>query len=518
MSTKIRKKPSSSLQRWILARKAVQLVALVAFLLLIVLSRSGAVAPWVASAPMRLDPLAQLSSLLAGRALLAGGALALVTLLLALVVGRAWCGWLCPLGTLLDIFSPRNRAKDRPPPESWRKIKYVVLLVVLFAALMGNLTLLVLDPLTLLYRSFTAALWPAMDRLVTALETGLYRVPFLSTTVVAFDSLVRPVLLSTLPVYYRGALFIGLLLAGVILLNRFAGRFWCRYLCPLGGMLGLIGKISLFKREVSEDCRACTLCSAACPTGAIDPQQSRRQDAGECILCLDCLEACPRGSIRLAAGFKPSPWQPYNPSRRDVLGALGVSLATLALFRSEAHVKRPNQFLLRPPGSTGDRMLSACVRCGACLATCPTGALQPALLEAGLEGLWTPLVVPRMGACDYSCHACGQVCPVGAIPPLELTEKRLQIIGKAYLDESRCIAWSDHQDCIVCEEMCPLPQKAIFLTQVDVVAANGAVRPIQLPHVDRELCTGCGICENRCPVSGEAAVRVYIPPSDEGFW
>ena len=90
---------------------------------------------------------------------------------------------------------------------------------------------------------------------------------------------------------------------------------------------------------------------------------------------------------------------------------------------------------------------------------CPTNALQPAVLEAGVQGVLTPVLIPRLGYCDYSCNACGQVCPVQAIPPLSLEEKRQQVIGKAYIDQNRCIAWSDHRDCIVCEEMCPLPRK-----------------------------------------------------------
>jgi ferredoxin len=127
------------------------------------------------------------------------------------------------------------------------------------------------------------------------------------------------------------------------------------------------------------------------------------------------------------------------------------------------------------------------------------------------------LLVPRLGYCDYSCNACGQICPTQAIPPLSLEEKRLQVIGKAYLDENRCLAWSDHQPCIVCEEMCPLPEKAIQLEEQEVWAPDGVPVKIQLPHVLRDTCIGCGICEYKCPVSGDAAIRVYIPPLNVPF-
>jgi NAD-dependent dihydropyrimidine dehydrogenase PreA subunit len=145
---------------------------------------------------------------------------------------------------------------------------------------------------------------------------------------------------------------------------------------------------------------------------------------------------------------------------------------------------------------------------------CPTGGLQPAISEAGLGGAFTPVLLPRIGYCDYSCNQCGQVCPVQAIPPLTLDDKRAQVIGAAYIDTNRCIAWADHTDCIVCEEMCPLPQKAITLEVAQVRNADGEMVTIQLPHVNRERCIGCGICEYKCPVNGASAIRVYAPAMD----
>ena len=139
---------------------------------------------------------------------------------------------------------------------------------------------------------------------------------------------------------------------------------------------------------------------------------------------------------------------------------------------------------------------------------CPTGAIQPAVNEAGIEGLWTPVLVTRMGYCDYSCNACGQACPVQAIPPLPLAEKRVQVIGKAYINQNRCIAWSDHHDCIVCEEMCPVSNKAIKLDPTDFKQEDGSIVTVKLPQVYRERCIGCGICEYKCPVVGESAIRV----------
>jgi NAD-dependent dihydropyrimidine dehydrogenase PreA subunit len=214
-------------------------------------------------------------------------------------------------------------------------------------------------------------------------------------------------------------------------------------------------------------------------------------------------------------------WNDYDPGRRDALLAIGAAVTGVALFRSDWLAKREPPHLLRPPGvreANPDVVtFTRCVRCAECLRACPTNALQPAVFEAGLQGTLTPVLIPRLGYCDYSCNACGQVCPVQAIPPLSLEEKRQQVIGKAYIDQDRCIAWSDHRDCIVCEEMCPIPEKAIQLEEAEVWGEDGSRVSIKLPQVVRELCIGCGICEYKCPVNGEAAIRIFIPETAVPF-
>lgn len=141
---------------------------------------------------------------------------------------------------------------------------------------------------------------------------------------------------------------------------------------------------------------------------------------------------------------------------------------------------------------------------------CPTGALQPALAEAGLEGFWTPILAPRLGYCDYACNACGPVYPSQAIPALSLPAKRSQVIGVAQVDKERCLPWSQGTPCIICEEMCPVPDKAIVLKEHQQVGEDGVTGMLQAPEVQRERCIGCGICEYRCPLPGEAAIRISV--------
>ncbi len=507
--------------RWVTARKTVQVIALALFIGLFVVSRQGGWDGSLTNLPMRLDPLLVISNTIASRTWLAGSTVALLTILLTIVFGRAWCGWLCPLGTLLDFMPLKSWRGQRPAPsENWRQVKYDLLLITLMAALFGNLTLLFLDPLAIFFRTLSTAIWPALDQIVIAIETALYQLPALDGPISALDIALRPALLPSEPAFYRDSLLFASMFFGLLLLNIFAPRFWCRYLCPLGGLLGWISRIALFRRTVSDGCQGCQLCMPVCPTGTIDPSRNYASDPAECTLCMDCLETCPRSFVSFKPQTAPAQGLSYDPDQRSALFALGAAVTGVALFRSGLLAKREQPFLLRPPGARENNVdvvaMTRCTRCNECIRVCPTNALQPAVLDAGVEGFGSPVIVPRLGYCDYSCNACGQVCPVQAIPALSLDEKRLQVIGKATIDENRCIAWSDHKPCLVCEEMCPLPQKAIQLEEREVWAPGNAQFPtqtvkVQLPHVLRETCIGCGICEYKCPVSGDSAIRVYIP-------
>ena len=499
---------------WVTARKIVQYLALVVFIVLFISSRQGGWAGDLINIPMRLDPLLALSHLLASRTFLAGSALAFIIIFVTLLFGRAWCGWMCPLGTTLDLISlHRLRSRQPVPSESWRKVKYMLLLVIVAAALFGNLTLLFLDPMTIFLRTLTVSLWPAANQVISTLEALLYPVPVLAGPISSFDAWLRPAIMPLEPAYYRDSVLIAAFFLGVITLDLLASRFWCRYLCPLGGLLGLLSKLALFRRRLKQECKGCTLCTELCPTGTIDPVKGYASDPGECTMCLDCLETCPRDLTTFSPQFSFAEWNDYDPGRRGALLAIGTAVAGIALYRSDLFARRESPTLLRPPGvldvNPDPIALTQCTRCSECMRVCPTNGLQPAVLDAGVEGVGSPVLIPRLGYCDYSCNACGQACPVQAIPPLSLDRKRLQVIGKAYIDENRCIAWSDHVPCIVCEEMCPLSQKAIQLEDAEVWGPDGTQVQLQLPHVLRDLCIGCGICEYQCPVNSEAAIRVY---------
>ncbi len=498
--------------QWHRLRQAVQYLSLLLYLYLFLTTVQWVHPLLPVGLFFRLDLLAALSSTLAGRGFPTQFAPAGLILLLTLALGRAWCGWLCPLGTVLDLVRFQRARGNRPRlSPHWRGVKYVVLFVILLGALLANQTLMVLDPIAILTRSLATVIMPALNLVVTLVERTLYPFPLFRGPLNVMERLLRGAVLPYGQGFFQGNVLIALLLVGILSLNWIAERFWCRTLCPLGGLLALISKVSWLRRAVGPGCNRCRHCARDCTMGTADPARDFASDPGECILCLACLAACPQQANSFQGRWGLGEWREYDPSRRQVLAALGLSVAGVALLRTEPSAQRDDPHLLRPPGARGADFLAKCIRCGKCMKVCPTFGLQPSLLEGGLEGWWTPVLVPRLGYCDYSCHECGQVCPSGAIPPLSLEEKREMVIGHAYIDRSRCIPWVDHRNCIVCEEMCPVPQKAIKLEEVESEDEWGEPMILLRPSVRHDLCIGCGICEYQCPLEGQAAIRVQVP-------
>lgn len=489
--------------------------ALMFILFVAVFVAAGRVSFLPADLFFRLNPLTGLVGMLAARrlvpAMLVGG---LITLALTVVAGRVWCGWLCPLGTVIDWVPAHQPAPGEANlSQRWRQVKYFLLGVIVLAAVLGNLSLIFLDPITLIYRTMTNAVWPALVALVSGAERGLVAVPVsgLLDAVVTVDNYLRNTILPMYqPTYGLGGLTV-LLFVTVLALNAKSARFWCRYLCPLGALLGLVSKVAWLRRTVKESCTECARCARACPTGTIDVKQHYDSDPSECIMCLECAPVCAKESQEFRGHLTPATGQPYDPSRRQFFASAGAALAVVGLSAVEPGTGHLQPFLLRPPGAADPDFLAQCVRCGVCLKVCPTSGLQPSPTTAGWSGVWTPVLVPRLGYCDFSCNACGQLCPTGAIPPLTLEEKRQEVVGHAYVDRNRCLPWASGRTCITCEEMCPLPEKAIQLEEVETWTADSTPIALQRPHVLQELCIGCGICENHCPLAGQAAIRVYTP-------
>ncbi|MFA6135439.1 MAG: 4Fe-4S binding protein [Phycisphaerae bacterium] len=525
---------------------------------------------WPVNWLLQLDPLAAVGTLLSSHTLYAGLAWAGATVAGTILLGRFFCGWVCPFGTIHQFFGWLGRKGKSLPRQveanRYRRsqsIKYYILAGLLAAAAMTPSSLLMglLDPLPLITRSVNLAVLPLAD-------AGAQK-------------------LSTTPRFYEWSWLIGGMLLAAVAANFIVPRFYCRFVCPLGAMLGVLGRWSVFRiGKRGSHCTNCKLCEKDCE-GACSPASQIR--ISECVLCGNCLHACPHGLLayqarKSCAGEVAGP----DVTRRGLLLSIASGLAIPPLLRLSGSTEGNwNALVIRPPGSLDEkRFLDRCIRCGQCMRVCPTNVIQPGGLANGIEGLWTPVLNNRVGTsgCQLNCAACGSVCPTAAIRPFSLDEKlgRGEFasagplrMGAAFVDRGRCLPWAMNIPCIVCQENCPVSPKAITVREefspvaggeFKVASASGATIQLagaalspgkfasgdyfcrvadgkrvaivantaetvtvsagkdwavpaegqtvtiqirlQQPFVDVQACTGCGVCEHECPVSGLRAIRV----------
>ena len=464
---------------------------------------------WAVNLLFRIDPFLAAAAMLAGKTVIALMLPALVTVGLTLVFGRFFCGWICPMGTLIDISRRLLGPKGIVAEPGQRQWKYYLLFFLLTAACFGLPLAGYLDPFSLLVRGLTFAVHPALDHATTTLFTWTYQQApaWVNTLTEPLYALLKKYLLPFGGKVYALSVFSLLLLLVVLGLSCLENRFFCRKVCPLGALLALCSRFSLFGLAGgTAACGKCRQCRTVCRMGAID--ETRSITAAECTLCLDCLTHCPQARFRYGWRGLASGGQ-INLGRRALVTSLAAGALTPLALPSRPLARRAEPRLIRPPGAQAEAaFLNSCVRCGECMKVCIGNALHATWLEAGLEGVFTPRLLGRIGYCEYNCTLCGQVCPTGALRKLSKTEKQATVIGRAYFDKNRCLPYANGVPCIVCEEHCPTPDKAIKSREAQVLNAKGELVTLLQPYVIDALCIGCGICENRCPLSGEAAVVV----------
>jgi ferredoxin len=459
-----------------------------------------------------------------------GAAGFIVVLILTLVFGRVYCSFVCPLGIFQDMVGrlARKRSRfsySRPHYFLWYAI--LILTVLLFLSGSG-LVLNLLDPFSSFGRIVSAVFRPLVlgANNLTALVLEQWENHFLYRV--------------SLPVFVPVTAGIALVtLMAVGWMSARHGRLYCNSLCPVGALLGIFSKVSMFRIRISPDaCGSCRRCQGACKAGCIDLEK-QTVDVSRCVACFNCLAACPGQGIDFwnhwrRQGGTRLPEQGdvklSEPGRRGFLLGLAAAGMGLGSGRVDAGPVTP----VNPAGSTGSadpagpvvpsrpttipetrtgpisppgsgsvvRFSSLCTACHLCVSVCPSRILVPAFLDYGLSGMLQPKMDFRSGHCNYDCTACLEVCPTGAIQPFSREKKQQAQVGVAQFIKENCVVFTDNTNCGACSEHCPT--KAVdmihYLTLPD--------RDLLIPKVTPDICVGCGGCEYACPTKPYKAIYV----------
>ena len=442
---------------------------------------------------LRTDPLLALTTTFSSREINAKVLPAVILIGLTLLFGRFFCGYICPLGTLLDLLDKLLGTKMPHFVERLRVVKFYLLIIVVIASLTGANLIYLFDPLLILTRTYTILLYP-LSIFLTNLSLDCLRplADHMGWITLAYLHYFQP--------FFYMSLITALIFLCIAALNLITPRFWCRYLCPLGALLSLFSRFGIFKRVVDNSCSDCQKCKEMCPMGAVEDDPSKVK-ARECLECRTCKLICPKEAISFKAAFSPfrdDIRTETGITRRGFLYSLSGGLASSFLLFNSPLKRQRNDTLIRPPGAIPEEeFLNSCVRCSECMKVCITNTLQPSFLEGGLEGLWTPRLDLRFAACEQTCNLCGKVCPTKAIRDLDSEEKKHAKIGTAMIIKEKCLVWEQDKVCLICDEQCPY-NAIVFKT----------VEGFRRPFVIESKCNGCGFCEHKCPVEGGSAIVV----------
>jgi len=466
---------------------------------------------------LRMDPLIALSSMVSARAFINTFIWAFLVLALTIPLGRYFCGWVCPLGTTLDVTSYIFKNKAGRSYPQLRYLKYMVLIFLLIGALFSSQLIWFLDPIALLTRSVTLSIWPIIT-LISSTIFGLgFRVTSLQDWLSNMQNFFSSTLLPEQLTFFKMSGWVLLIFLAILIAEFVSRRFWCRNLCPLGAFFALFSKFQIWRRKVSADCTECAECQKICKMDAIKSDFTDT-DFGECVQCYDCVKDCPPHVTTINFKGKIKPYK-FDLGRRRVITSAVAGLVSVGILKTNFVSRNSKAGLIRPPGSREENeFLDRCIRCHECVKVCSTSGrfLQPAFLEGGLEGMWTPVGVARYGYCEFNCTLCTQVCPTDAIHPLDVETKKKTVIGLAYFDKNRCIPWYKNENCLVCQEHCPTSPKAIELKEEKVIHFDGSEKLVKRPYMIENLCIGCGICETKCPIAGKSAI--IVTPQNEQRW
>ncbi len=439
-------------------------------------------------------------------ALLSLSAIVLTTLIvLTLIAGRIYCSVICPLGVFQDVMSRIPSFSKKKKKYSYSKAKtllrWTILFICILAFLCGiSFIIGFLDPYSAYGRMITNVFKPIYMSLNNLMANLFSR--YENYTFYQVDVSIRSLI----------SLVIGIvtfLLIGFLAWKN--GRTWCNTVCPVGTLLGALSRFSIFKIRIdAQKCNHCGLCATKCKASCINPSD-HTIDYSRCVDCFNCLDTCRQGAIHYSLKRNVIHKQEKEEAskRRFLMASLALSVAApkslihaqSKLLNNKKAYKKQNP--LTPPGSISlEHFQEHCTSCHLCVSKCPSHVLKPAFMEYGLEGIMQPTVDFEKGFCNFDCTICGEVCPAEAIKPLSIKQKHLTQMGYVVFIKENCIVYTDHTSCGACSEHCPTQAIAMVDYQ------DG----LTIPHVNKDICVGCGGCEYVCPATPYKAVHIEGNP------
>ena len=434
-------------------------------------------------------------------------------LILTLLFGRIYCSAICPFGIIQDVISyiskkfkkKKFRYKYAPPKNI---IRYGFLGLAIIPLFFGSFLFVgLLDPYSNFGRIFSdigQPLYMSVNNFLAGLlmKMKIYSLSPEKITAIDVRTIAYPVIM------------LGL----IIVLAWKWGRLYCNTVCPVGTLLGLVSRISIFKIKINSDsCIKCAKCAATCKSQCIN-LKDLTVDTSRCVGCFNCMQSCDKSGIGYQFSWikktnKTSVEEHVTPEsssdkltkRQFITAGLGIGGLLVGLPRTSQAKDAANQVPMvkehpcAPPGSKSlEHFHSACTGCHLCVSACPNKALRPSFTAYGLEGFLQPFVNPDAGYCNFDCVTCGEICPTGAILPLAVEEKHLTQIGIVKFEIQNCVVYTDETLCGACSEHCPVKAVKLVKYKDDLV----------IPEIEPDICIGCGACEYACPVRPNKAIYI----------
>ncbi len=425
--------------------------------------------------------------------------------IITITFGRVYCSTICPLGILQDVLSYLARKIKKKKYYSnlkpYKILRYSFLVLPLVFLFFGSIFFInLLDPYSNFGRINTWLFKPVL------IWFHNYAASILIQNKIYLISPVELFFVKTYLILFPLAFF-----SLIAFMSLRQGRIYCNTVCPVGTLLGLISKFSIFKIQIEKsNCISCKLCERVCKSGCID-RKNKLIDFDRCVNCYNCLTVCPTDGIKYKFRFDHhlnSEIKEVDYKKRKFIASIIFfisGLSTLTRAQKKIVSKLPSKisifkkFPVSPPGSLSlKHFTEKCTACHLCVSSCPSQVIQPSFLEYGFLGMLQPRMDYNVSFCNYDCVICTEVCPSGAILPIQLSKKKLTQLGKAKFVKDNCIVYTEKTDCGACSEHCPT--KAVNMIPY--------VNNLVIPEVSEEYCIGCGACEYSCPVKPYKAIYV----------